>query len=91
MAALVVVGSGVAAGRVVTAADVPAAEADPQMQPDAALAKALLTAVHALGQLYDIDLVQVGANCHDGVSVSPGVGDSSGRDTWNVVPSWPVS
>ena len=33
MAALVVVGSGVAAGRVVAAADVPAAEADPQMQP----------------------------------------------------------
>ncbi len=54
-------GAGVAAGGVVAAADVPALQADAQVQPDAALAQAVLAAVDGGGQLGHGDGVQVGA------------------------------
>jgi len=51
----VCVSAGVLAGGVVAAADVAALEADPQMQPDAAVAQAVLTAVDGVRQLGDRD------------------------------------
>src|SRR3989441_13130787 len=48
-------------GRVVAAADVTAGEADPQVQPLAAVAQALLAAVDGRGQLAKCDLVEMGA------------------------------
>jgi hypothetical protein len=53
--------AGVTVGGVVAAADVAALEADPQVQPDAALAQAVLTAVDGSGQLGDRDRPEVSA------------------------------
>ena len=55
------VGGGVPVGRVVTAPHVTALEADPQVQPLAAGGEALLAAVDGLGQLGDVDVVEMGA------------------------------
>ena len=46
-------------GGVVATADMPAAQADSQMQPFAARAQAILAAVDRRGQLAEADLVQV--------------------------------
>src|SRR5262249_2545669 len=51
----------VAIRRVVTAADVAAAQADPEMEPLAAGGEALHAAVHLGGQLVHSDLVEMGA------------------------------
>ena len=56
------VAAGVAVGRVVAAADVAALQADAQVQPHAALAQAVLAAVDGLGELGDVDGVQMGAD-----------------------------
>jgi hypothetical protein len=55
---------GVTVGRVVAAADVPALEADPQVQPRLALRQALFAAVDGLGQLRDLDVIEMGAGWH---------------------------
>ena len=51
-------------GRVVAAADVPALQADPQVQPDAAFAQAVLAPCDLGRQLRDGDRVEVGAARH---------------------------
>jgi len=51
----------VAAGRVVAAADVAAGEADPEVEPLAAVAQAVLAAVDGHRQLPQLDLVQMRA------------------------------
>ena len=56
--------AGVAVGRVVTAADVPALQADTQVQPDASFAQAVLTAGHRLRELGDLDRIEVRAGRH---------------------------
>ena len=55
----VVVRGRVPVGGVVAAADMPAGQADPEMQPFAARAQAILAAVNRRRQLADADLVQV--------------------------------
>ncbi len=54
--------AGVTVGRVVAAADVPALQADAQVQPRVARAQAVLAAFDGLGQLGDEDLVEVRAS-----------------------------
>ena len=51
-------------GGVVTAPDVAALQADPQMQPFAAGRQAFLAAVDGLGQLRDVNVVEMGALGH---------------------------
>jgi hypothetical protein len=58
------VGAGVFAGGVVATADVPALQADPQMQPDTPFAQAVLATVDLLRKLSDDDRLKVGAACH---------------------------
>jgi hypothetical protein len=54
----------VAIGRVVAAGDVTALEADPQMQPRVSLGEAVLAALDGLGELSDLDVVEMGALGH---------------------------
>src|SRR6185436_3242859 len=95
-----VVGGGVLVRGVVAAADVAAAQADPVVEPDAAAGEAVLAAGHLVGQLGDLDLVQVAAaRAHRGVSsllvssarASGGAAPVIGSQTWKVVPSGLVS
>jgi hypothetical protein len=51
----------VARWRVIAAADVTAGQTDAQVQPHAAVAQAVLTAIDGLGELGDFDLVEVRA------------------------------
>ena len=74
------VSAGVLVGRVIAAAHLPALEADTQMQPRVADLQALLAAIHGLGKLRDLDLIEVGAGRFHGpllqVSLDgPGVTD----------------
>jgi hypothetical protein len=64
MAAGVVVGGGVPVRRVVTAADVTAFEADPQVQPHPAFSQAVLASRHAVREIQDRDRVEVSAGRH---------------------------
>src|SRR5829696_8798217 len=57
-------GGRVAAGRVVAAADVPARLAHPQVDPAAAGREALLTAGDAVGDVEELDRVEVRAGGH---------------------------
>ena len=60
-------------GRVVAAADVAALEADAQVQPAAAGGQAVLAAGDGLGQLEDLDVVEVRAvGMASGLSVRVG-------------------
>jgi hypothetical protein len=61
VAGRVCVGGGVAVGRLVAAADVPAFRADPQVEPRAAGDKAVLAAVDGLRELAELDVVVVTA------------------------------
>src|SRR3954468_18922868 len=58
----VAVGGGVAVRGVVAAADVAAGEADPEVQPLAAFAQAVLAAVDGRRKLAQGDLIEVNAN-----------------------------
>src|SRR6476469_7345624 len=72
--------AGVAVGRVVAAADVPAGQADPEMEPLAAHSQAILATVDGGGQLVDGDLVEMGA---DGVAhVTPSRAGVRERWAW---------
>ena len=62
-------GGCVTVGRVVAAADVAALEADPEVEPAPPHGEAVLATVHLLGQLHDVDVVEVGARAgHDLIS-----------------------
>src|SRR3954452_7174534 len=86
------VGGGVLVGRVVAAADVPARQADAQVQPLAAGGEALLAAVDGLRELGDRDLVEVGAVLHAAFFRSIGRRTvnavAPGRDSTRSEPSW---
>ena len=64
MVALLSVCGGVLVRRVVAAADLAALEADPQMEPGVAHLQALLAALDGLGQVRDLDLVEMAAGGH---------------------------
>lgn len=61
MSRLLEVCGGVTVGRAVTAADVTALEADPEVNPSVAALQAFLTTVDGFGQACDLDLTQVTA------------------------------
>ena len=74
--------AGVPVRRVVAAPDVAAAEADPQVQPSGACAKAVLAAVRAVGQALEGDLVEMGAGVTVASASSPIV-DRDRQKTWH--------
>src|SRR2546425_11419782 len=55
------VGARVAVGRVVTTGDLAALEADSQMQPRVSRGEAILAARDGLGELGDVNVVEMGA------------------------------
>src|SRR5207247_2082412 len=71
MTALVVVGRGVTAGRVVAASDVTAAVAHPQVDPASPRLQALLAAGDVGGRLEEFDGVQVRAGLHGYEATQP--------------------
>ena len=58
------VGARVAVGRVVTTADLAALEADSQVQPRVSRGQAILAARDGLGELGDVDVIEMGAGSH---------------------------
>jgi len=58
------VSAGMTVGRVITAPDLPALHADPEVQPLASDSQAVLAAFHRLGQLGDPNVIEVSAECH---------------------------
>jgi hypothetical protein len=54
-------------GRVVAAADVPALEADAEVKPGRTDGEAVHASIHLLGQLRNVDAVEVGARVRHGV------------------------
>ena len=83
MAARVVVRGGVPVGRVITAADVAALQADAQVQPDAAFPQAILAAGDAVRELKDLDRAEVGTGSRSlndtRVGLTPGDSWAAGR------------
>ena len=61
MAAALRVRARVTVGRTVAAADFPALQADPQVQPLTAGGQALFAALNGLGKLGDVDVIEMGA------------------------------
>jgi hypothetical protein len=57
-------GARVAIGGIIATADLAALQTDAQMQPQAAVCQAVLTALDGLGQLADANLIEVGARRH---------------------------
>src|SRR5262249_16216057 len=55
---------GVTTGRIIATTDVAALQADPQVEPLAAGRKTVLATVDLLGQLGDVNMVEVRARCH---------------------------
>lgn len=65
MAGVVRVRAGMTVGRVITAANLAALQADAQMQPGIACDETVLAAIHRSGQLCDLDMVEMRAGGHD--------------------------
>ena len=65
-------GGGVFGGGVVAASDMPAGKADPQMQPDAPFAQTVLATVDLLGKLGDGDRLEMCADLHGLMTITPG-------------------
>ena len=87
MSALLRVRRGVAVGRVVAAADLAATQADPEMKPWVADLQALLAALHGLGELGDLDLIEVGAGGHSAPpSLLLGLAEGSRNDLGELAP-----
>ena len=61
VAAALSVGAGVTVGRVVTTSDLAALQADAQMQPGVARGQAVLAALNGLGELGDVNVIEMGA------------------------------
>jgi integrase len=70
MAGSVSVGGRVPVGRVVATADVATFQADPQVQPRRADGETLRAPVNLLGQLRDVDVVQMGARAGHAVTLA---------------------
>jgi len=64
------VGGRVPVGRVVATADVATFQADPQVQPRRAHGEALRAPVNLLGQLRDVDVVEMGARAGHAVTLA---------------------
>ena len=70
MAGSVSVGGRVPVGRVVTTADVATFQADPEVQPRRTHGETLPAPVNPLGQLRDVDVVEMGARAGHAVTLA---------------------